>query len=106
MPLVKTGETAICHWCGQTIERDEDTDGKGPGRYDWDADGDYGCNDNPLTSPCVLSVRRSVRRGSRLQRVQSLARGRSMERSGSGGRGYRHVPRADRFALFQAVRAV
>ena len=51
MPLVKTGETAICHWCGQTIERDEDTDGKGPGRYDWDADGDYGCNDNPLTSP-------------------------------------------------------
>lgn len=43
-----TGKADICYWCRREIYEDEDTEGKGPGRFDWYTDkGDYGCDKHP-----------------------------------------------------------
>lgn len=48
MPNPKTGRVAICEYCGQRIEEDEDPDGTPGSNTDWgDNEGDYGCVDNP-----------------------------------------------------------
>lgn len=45
MPL-----TDICFWCHQIIKDGGKESGAPEGEIDWMVDGDYGCNQHPITS--------------------------------------------------------
>lgn len=43
--------TTECYWCGQCIEDGSEESGYTGPNPDWCADGDYGCDRNPLSGP-------------------------------------------------------